>query len=108
MGHHHAEKRLGAADLKGLYQNIDRRNFLNKTAMGMGGIALQQLITPLGATAATMEEQIMSALPTIAPKAKRVVFLFMAGGPSQFETFDYKPKLFSEPSCLIPSARAKG
>jgi hypothetical protein len=65
MGHHHAEKRLGAADLKGLYQNIDRRNFLNKTAMGMGAIALQQLISPLGANAATMEEQIMSALPTI-------------------------------------------
>lgn len=108
MGHHHAEKRLGAADLKGLYQNIDRRNFLNKTAMGMGAIALQQLISPLGANAATMEEQIMSALPTIAPKAKRVVFLFMAGGPSQFETFDYKPKLRDLFGSELPDSIRKG
>lgn len=108
MGHHHAEKRLGAADLKGLYQNIDRRNFLNKTAMGMGAIALQQLISPLGASAATMEEQIMSALPTIAPKAKRVVFLFMAGGPSQFETFDYKPKLRDLFGSELPDSVRKG
>lgn len=108
MGHHHAEKRLGAADLKGLYQNIDRRNFLNKTAMGMGAIALQQLISPLGATAASMEEQIMSALPIIAPKAKRVVFLFMAGGPSQFETFDYKPKLRDLFGSELPDSIRKG
>jgi hypothetical protein len=108
MGHHHAEKRLGAADLKGLYQNIDRRNFLNKTAMGMGAIALQQLISPLSANAATMEEQIMSALPTIAPKAKRVVFLFMAGGPSQFETFDYKPKLRDLFGSELPDSVRKG
>jgi hypothetical protein len=108
MGHHHAEKRLGAADLKGLYQSIDRRNFLNKTAMGMGAVALQQLISPLGATAATMEEQIMSALPTIAPKAKRVVFLFMAGGPSQFETFDYKPKLRDLFGTELPDSIRKG
>ncbi len=108
MGHHHAEKRLGAADLKGLYQNIDRRNFLNKTAMGMGAVALQQLISPLSTVGATMEDRIMSALPTIAPKAKRVVFLFMAGGPSQFETFDYKPKLRDLFGTELPDSIRKG
>ena len=61
--------------------------------MGMGAFALQQLLSPLGAHAGSLEEQIQAALPMIAPKAKRVVFLFMAGGPSQFETFDYKPQL---------------
>jgi hypothetical protein len=108
MGHHHAEKRLGAADLKGLYQNIDRRNFLNKTAMGMGAVALQQLIAPLSTVGATLEDRIMSALPTIAPKAKRVVFLFMAGGPSQFETFDYKPKLRDLFGTELPDSIRKG
>ena len=108
MGHHHAEKRLGAADLKGLYQSIDRRNFLNKTAMGMGAVALQQLISPLSTVGATMEDRIMSALPTIAPKAKRVVFLFMAGGPSQFETFDYKPKLRDLFGTELPDSIRKG
>ena len=108
MGHHHAEKRLGAADLKGLYHNIDRRNFLNKTAMGMGAVALQQLISPLSTVGATMEDRIMAALPTIAPKAKRVVFLFMAGGPSQFETFDYKPKLRDLFGTELPDSIRKG
>jgi hypothetical protein len=108
MGHHHAEKRLGAEDLKGLYQNIDRRNFLNKTAMGMGAVALQQLIAPFGASGATLEEQVMTALPSIAPKAKRVVFLFMAGGPSQFETFDYKPKLRDLFGSELPDSVRKG
>jgi hypothetical protein len=55
-----------------------------------------------------MEEQIMSALPTIAPKAKRVVFLFMAGGPSQFETFDYKPKLRDLFGSELPDSIRKG
>jgi glutamate 5-kinase len=41
--------------------------------MGMGAVALQQLIAPLSTVGATMEDRIMSALPTIAPKAKRVV-----------------------------------
>lgn len=108
MGHHHAEKRLGAEDLKGLYQSIDRRNFLNKTAMGMGAVALQQLIAPFGATGATLEEQVMASLPSIAPKAKRVVFLFMAGGPSQFETFDYKPKLRDLFGSELPDSIRKG
>ena len=55
-----------------------------------------------------MEDRIMSALPTIAPKAKRVVFLFMAGGPSQFETFDYKPKLRDLFGTELPDSIRKG
>ena len=35
-------------------------------------------------------------MPHFAPKAKRVIFLFMNGGPSQHDMFDYKPKLFSD------------
>jgi hypothetical protein len=76
--------------------------------MGMGAVALQQLISPLSTVGATMEDRIMSALPTIAPKAKRVVFLFMAGGPSQFETFDYKPKLRDLFGTELPDSIRKG
>lgn len=110
MDHHHhgKEKRIEHGDLKGLYNSIDRRNFLGKTAMGIGALALQQLIAPFSAKGSTMEEQIMQALPHIAPRAKRVVYLFMAGGPSQFETFDYKPKLRNLFGSQLPDSVRKG
>lgn len=76
--------------------------------MGLGALALQQLLSPLGASAGTLEEQIQAVLPTIAPKAKKVVFLFMAGGPSQFETFDYKPGLQQLYGTQLPESIRKG
>lgn len=79
-------------DLLELHRKLDRRDFLQKTAMGFGALALNSVLANQ-AKGESMEEQIMRALPKIAPKAKRVVYLFMAGGPSQFETFDYKPQL---------------
>jgi hypothetical protein len=47
-------------------------------------------------------------LPSIAPKAKRVVFLFMAGGPSQIETFDHKPRLRALYGTELPESVRKG
>lgn len=109
MGHHHnEEKRIQSESLNEMYRSMDRRNFLNKTAMGLGSLALQQLLAPFSASAGTLEEQIQAALPKIAPKAKKVVFLFMAGGPSQFETFDYKPKLQSLYGTQLPDSIRKG
>jgi hypothetical protein len=108
MGHHQDEKRLNAKDLGGLYNQMDRRNFLNRSALGLGAIALQQLFSPFTAKGASLEDQIMAALPRIAPKAKKVVFLFMAGGPSQFETFDYKPKLRDMYGKELPDSIRKG
>lgn len=93
MGHQN-EFKLNTPDFHTLHQKLERRNFLLKTAGGIGAMALGTLFSKeLSASSKTMEENIMEALPHIAPKAKRVVYLFMSGGPSQFETFDYKPKL---------------
>ncbi|WP_234047146.1 DUF1501 domain-containing protein [Luteolibacter pohnpeiensis] len=64
---------------------LDRRDFLRRCGMGFGGLALGGLLT-----------RNLSAAPVIphfAPKAKRVVHLFMNGGPSQVDTFDPKPSL---------------
>jgi hypothetical protein len=55
-----------------------------------------------------LEKEIMRMLPAIAPKAKRVVYLFMAGGPSQFETFDYKPTLKSFYGKDLPDSVRQG
>jgi hypothetical protein len=75
-------------------QSISRRWFLQDCAVGLGSLALADL---LGAQASSAEESMGDPLspkkPHFAPKAKRVVFLFMAGGPSHLEMFDNKPEL---------------
>ena len=108
MGHHPDKKRFASKDLDPLYHCGDRRDFLSRTAMGLGAVALQQLLSPFGASAATPEDRILSMLPSIAPKAKRVVFLFMAGGPSQIETFDHKPRLRALYGTELPGSVRKG
>jgi hypothetical protein len=75
---------------------LSRRHFLNRFGMGLGGVALAHLLGPLsGFAEETANPSHGGTLRTLhfAPKAKRVIYLFMAGGPSQLETFDYKPLL---------------
>ena len=88
-------------------KKIERRNFLKSTAGGMGAMALGTLLSSSISTK-TFEQQILDALPTIAPKAKRVVYLFMSGGPSQFETFDYKPGLIKMQGQGLPDSVRNG
>jgi Protein of unknown function (DUF1501) len=75
---------------------LSRRHFLNRFGMGLGGIALAHLLgTEFSAKAEAAANPHGGILggPHFPPKAKRVIYLFMAGGPSQLETFDYKPLL---------------
>ena len=64
----------------------ERRHFLRQTGVGLGAIAMNRLCGR-GTQAAE------NAVPHFAPKAKRVIFLFMAGAPSQLDLYDYKPGL---------------
>lgn len=68
-----------------------RRNFLSRVSFGLGGAAVAHLFGSMPSAAA--ERQGIPAMPHVAPKAKRVIFLLMSGGPSQLETFDPKPGL---------------
>lgn len=68
-------------------QNWNRRHFLKAAGLGLGGAALGMLAAPPAAQAAVEEAVRM------APKAKRVIFMFQSGAPSQIELFDYKPTL---------------
>ncbi|MEO2006530.1 MAG: DUF1501 domain-containing protein, partial [Candidatus Poribacteria bacterium] len=75
-----------------------RRQFFGKTAMGLGAAALSSLLPKeLGAAIAdaTPGGRVggLPDLPHFAPKAKRAIYLFMSGAPSQLEMFDYKPNL---------------
>ncbi len=72
--------------------NINRRHFLSKVSLGLGSVALGSLLIPdLFSTGS--EEAVLSGLPHFAPKAKRIIYLFQNGAPSQLDLFDYKPML---------------
>lgn len=69
---------------------LDRRSALRTAACGFGSMAASALLSQ---SAMASESTRLSQLPHHAPKAKRVIFLFMQGGVSQVDSFDYKPEL---------------
>jgi hypothetical protein len=80
-----------------LQQSIQsRRRFLNRAGMGLGA-------TVLGSLFAKRNLASGGTLSGLAPKAKRVIFLFMAGAPSQLDLFDYKPELYKKYKEPLPS-----
>lgn len=78
---------------------MNRRHFFRRSAVGLGTAALGSLLNPgLPASAAAAAVTAGSVRGSVGqlhfqPKAKRVIYLFMAGGPSQIDLFDYKPDL---------------
>lgn len=94
----------GPAPIAGL----GRRAFLNRFGLGLGGIALGHLLNPARATAAPPAGRGILAAPHLPARAKRVIYLFMAGGPSQLETFDYKPLLNQRNGENLPDSVRKG
>jgi hypothetical protein len=85
---------------------ISRRAFLSRTAQGLGAAALASLLNPRSLHAAT-SHGVLQNLP-LPQKAKRVIWLSMAGGPSHLETFDPKPKLGEMNGKPMPESFTKG
>src|SRR3954465_15607488 len=83
-----------------------RREFLWQAGAGFTGVALAGLLdkagffAPRAASAST--NPLAQKATQLAPKAKSVIFLFMYGGPSHVDTFDYKPKLYELDGQMIP------
>jgi len=75
--------------------NINRRRFLSRLSLGIGSVALGSLLIPdlFSGLGGDSEADFIPGVPNFAPKAKRVIYLFQDGAPSQLESFDYKPKL---------------
>src|SRR4051794_40720112 len=77
-------------------QDVTRRHFLHSCGVGLGKMAFAGLLTEAmtsGARASEATNLLAPKSPHFAPKAKRVIHLFMAGAPSQLDLFDYKPEL---------------
>ncbi|HEV7224351.1 MAG TPA: DUF1501 domain-containing protein, partial [Pirellulales bacterium] len=90
---------------------IARRAFLARSAMGVGAVGLGSLLNPrlLAATAGADGDARGVIHPLHHPaKAKRVIWLTMAGGPSHLETWDYKPKLAEMHGQPMPESFTKG
>lgn len=74
--------------------NVNRRHFLGKLSVGLGSAALGSLLVPdLFKGGNDQAADLPLGVTHFAPKAKRVIYLFQNGAPSQLESFDYKPKL---------------
>jgi hypothetical protein len=93
-------------------KNISRRHFLLESAAGLGAFALGGM---LGCSSPEQKKIVESVLDPLAPrpphfpgKAKRVIYLHMAGAPSQLELFDYKPELVKLNNQLCPPSLLEG
>ncbi len=92
-------------------REMNRRTFLGRGAAGLGLVALNSLLNPrLSAAAAGMNPQTKGVVNPldVPPKAKRVIYLYQAGGPSHLETFDYKPKLAEMSGTPMPESLTRG
>ncbi len=89
----------------------NRRELLRTSALGFGWLALTDLLSasepapPPRAVGA--RDPLAPKAPHFAARAKRVIFLFMHGGPSQIDTFDYKPKLATDDGKPLPFAKPR-
>jgi hypothetical protein len=91
---------------------LQRRTFLGQSLRGVGALALTSLFQPalFAADDKARRDKWNGVVHPLhfTPKAKRVIFLCMAGGPSHLETFDYKPKLAEMNGQPMPESFTKG
>lgn len=94
------------------YKNVlTRRHFFSKTSSGIGAAALASLLPKSSAAAKKDDSLGQDAILDkfhFAPKAKRVIYLFMSGGPSQMDTWDYKPTLNDKNGEELPESVRQG
>ncbi len=89
---------------------VNRRHFLGKLSVGLGSAALGTLLIKdlFSGQPEAAADQLMAGLPHFAPKAKRVIYLFQNGAPSQLESFDYKPMLQERLGQELPASIRDG
>lgn len=89
-------------------RQVARRWFLRECGVGVGALALTDLLRQQGLAAPAAVDPLAPKRPHHEAKAKRVIFLFMAGAPSHLDLFDYKPKLAEMDGQLPPASLIEG
>ena len=99
-------------DYEGLIQAVTRRHFFKQAGFGLGAAALSSLLNQslfAGDAAMPAAANPMAPKPPMFPaRAKSIIYLFMAGAPSQLDLLDYKPKLQQLTGQNIPEEFLKG
>lgn len=98
--------------IKEYQHNLTRRQLLGNSLRPIGAAALAQLMGPMApasnAIAASGSQRGLPGVPHFAPRAKRVIYLFMAGGPSHIDTFDFKPAMRDLHGTELPDSIRNG
>ncbi len=95
-------------------QSQSRRDFLSKSSLGMGAIALASLINPhglFGKDSTSPTHRLSGGIlpkPHFHPKIKRIIYLFQSGGPAQMDLFDHKPLLQARNGEELPDSVRQG
>ena len=92
---------------------LNRRHFFGKASLGLGGLALGALLNPLQGMGhyLDLDDQVRKGVLGelhVQPKAKRIIYLFQSGGPSQLDLFDYKPLLNERNGEDLPESVRQG
>ncbi|MBT5381945.1 MAG: DUF1501 domain-containing protein, partial [Phycisphaerae bacterium] len=102
----------GHDPLEEYLQNLTRRRFFGSMAStltgGLGASALSSLIAEGAIAAAPGVGNLLQSLPHHAPKAKRIIYMHMEGGPSQIDMFDHKPGLRERFDADLPDSIRMG
>src|SRR5437868_3295943 len=89
-------------------RSLTRRDMLRQSSIGFGSLALAGLLAETQTQAVPVPADPLAPRPPhFRAKARRVIFLFMHGGPSQVDTFDYKPRLQRDDGKPLPFARPR-
>ena len=97
-------------DVAALRERLTRRAFLGRGGTGLGSIALLSLLGPRRLAAAAAGGDATGVVQPLhfTPRAKRVIYLYQAGGPSHLELFDFKPKLAAMHGQPMPESITRG
>jgi hypothetical protein len=88
--------------MSNMASSLSRRSLLQRSAVGFGYLALQGLLAGEEVQGTERGNPLRERPPHFSPRAKRVIFLFMKGGPSHVDTFDYKPQLQRDDGKELP------
>ncbi len=91
------------------FQNLQtRRHFFTNSALGLGSAALATMTAQNALAMPNVTSETGNTFPHVTPKAKRAIYLFMSGAPSQMDMYDYKPKMLDLFNTELPDSIRKG